>query len=213
MVLKTIFGNSLQKTLKIAGNRGKDIGLYINIPKGQYVYIESLIVKEVFIPFIKLGEGLLEIKNFEAYSCGGDSCNIRSSHVHIENFKAYDWKPTRNPRVYHVDIGGQVYAVKRNKITVDPDGTIEDVILENFSIESSNKTVQGFMASEACRYRNIRIGTKSLNCDLAYEYPIVFNTAEDCVIGNKSNVNFKGRVKIANVKKSKWVSKNNKIII
>ena len=213
MILKNILGNTIEKDIHIKGHRNRDIGLYVNVPKGQYVKIENLIVKEVFVPLIKFGEGLLEIGNFEAYSCGGDAFNFRSSNVHVDNFKAYDWKPTRRFASYHTDMGGQIYAVKKNRTDVDPNGTIENIMIKNFHIESNDRLVQGFMASEACRYKNIRIGTESLYCNLAYEYPIVFNTAEDCIIGNKDKVKFSGRVKIANVKNSKWESKNNKVII
>lgn len=213
MILKNISSGGIFKEVSVKGTRHRDIGLQVTVPKGEYVFIDTFRARDVFIPLIKYGEGLLEIRNFDAALCGGDAYNFRASHVHIENYIARDWRPTRQYRSYHTDIGGQIYAVKKDRHTVDPDGMIEDIIIENFHIESENPMVQGFMASEACRYKNIRLGTKSLYCDLKYGYPIVFNTAEDCIIGNKDNVHYTGRVKIANVKDSQWTSRNNQILL
>ena len=213
MIIKNISGSRIIDDISVRGHRGGDIGAYINVPEGEYVYIHSFKARDVFVPLIKFGKGLLEIKHFDAAYCGGDAFNFRNSHVHIENYEARKWRPARKYNRYHTDIGGQIYATKRDRHTIDPDGTIEDIIIKNFRIESTDPMVQGFMASEACRYKNIRLGTESLDCNLAYPYPIVFNTAEDCIIGNDHNVSYTGRIKIANVKNSKWKSSNNTINI
>lgn len=131
-----------------------------------------------------------------------------SSLLSFENFQGQ-----QVIKGYHVDGGGQIYAVKDDGYTVDNSGTINNITIEEVDIVLNGSRTQGFMGSERCRYTHIHIGKKYYSVIMdGYPYHAVFNQLDNSTIGNSSGDVGNSKVRIEAVKPTVHKSYNNTIM-
>ncbi|MEZ5537619.1 MAG: hypothetical protein R3F02_18620 [Thiolinea sp.] len=85
----------------------------------------------------------------------------------------------------HVDAIIQLYATRPDGYTLDPAGIITDIRMPHVRARIKHPKVQAVMGSENNDYDNIHIGTGTLDLEMPYIGPIVFNTLRNSAIGCK----------------------------
>lgn len=83
----------------------------------------------------------------------------------------------------HVDAVAQLYAVKEDGFTLNPEGIITDIRMPNVRARVDNPKVQLVMGSENNDYSDIHIGTERLDIQSSYNMPFVFNTLRESRLG------------------------------
>lgn len=191
MILQEInSGGCFSDIHNIGSDKNLDIGLQVNVPEGEVLYIENLELENVFVGIIKFGLGELRIDNLHIHHFGGDAMNIRGSNVHIENYKVHDCEPTRPYSEYHCDAILQAYDFDTKEI--------HSITINNLDAIIKGDQVQGIILSEAHDYFNINIkGT----IQSEYPYGFVANSLRNSSI----DIGDSG-VKIMNVKESEFGS-------
>jgi hypothetical protein len=92
-ILRKISGG-VYDTIQIEGtNRNTDIGLYIKAE--EPVSIRKLVISNVFIPLVLLGNPMVTIEEVTFKNYGGDAMNIRASNLLIKEYTTYNSTPTR----------------------------------------------------------------------------------------------------------------------
>ena len=147
----------LRELVLIGEDRNLDIGLQVYIPEGARLQIWKLVVRECFVNLVKKGDGELIILEADFAKFGGDGFNIRGSNVRIGKLRVRESTPTRPYEEYHVDAVGQAYALDDDG-EPDPDGLIENIVIDELDVDVSGEKTQGLMLSGACEYRGISIG-------------------------------------------------------
>lgn len=112
---------------------------------------------------------------------------------------------------YHCDGVSQLYAVKPDGYTTDPDGVIENIRIRNIDARLSGRNTQGVMGSGMNRYSNIRLGEDRYQILTdGYPYHTVFNQLDNSTIGGKLNCVILGtQVKVLAAKPTKFHTYNN----
>ena len=137
-------------------------GCMIDSPDGV-VYIGKLIVENVRCPLTLWRSTGVIIDEMITNSTWGDTLNIRRSNLHIKSLYGRDITPKLPYELYHVDTILQAYAVKEDGYTLDKDGVIENIDIDEIDIVTTGTDVNGIMLSELNKYRNFRIGTKKFH--------------------------------------------------
>lgn len=145
------------------------------------LYLKDAFVGLVHMPGAKINLGHLIIK-----AIGGDSINFRFGDVYIKRLTVRGADAWIDYEFYHQDIC-QSYAVFENGYTVNPNGIVRSVTIEEVDIEVYSAQHQIFMLSDG-HFVDWFIGTKSLRIRCVYPYWFVANTLENSVIGNADNV-------------------------
>ena len=207
-------------------DRDKEIGILFKIPKNNTVRIPSIEISNVFIPFVKVGDGELIVDRVILRDYGGDGSNLRSSNFICGSLITRNNTPTRpyttcirkgnesirsclqrhgesvyDPSLlsfithplypgkeviagYHVDAVSQLYAVKENGYTLDPNGIIENIFIDTIDAEVSGSKSQAIAGTEQNRYSNIHLGVTKYRILLdGYKYHAMFNQLDNSVIG------------------------------
>lgn len=126
--------------------------------------------------------------------------------------KAVEWRGKLVLPSYHVDGIAQIYAVDETGYRIHEDGCISNIKMPFIEAELSGAKTQGIMGSEANRYTRFEIGTEGLFIKLdGYKYSIVFNQLDNSQIGSEKSTNINGKVKIKNVKESRFKTRSNTV--
>lgn len=104
----------------------------------------------------------------------------------------------------HVDAIMQLYATLDDGHTLDPNGSISNVVVPNIVAHLANDKTQGIMGSEKCEYTGIKLGTKKFVVNSAgYPYHTSFNSLTDSFIGcGDNNITPGCKIRVMDVKKS-----------
>ena len=182
-----------------------DIGLQIEIPEGETAKFGTVELTNVFVGLVHVS-GNLEIDELHIYEFGGDGVNLRTGNVHIKRLIVHDNTPTRPYNEYHQD-GLQAYAVDEGGYRPDPNGVIENVVIEYVDIRMVGETCQGIACTEACQYVNWQIGTEHLHIEVDYYYSMIFISLQNSVIGCEG-AELNKPIRIQNVKHSAHETQN-----
>lgn len=190
-------------------------GVVIDAPDAV-VFIHLFFVSTVRVPLIVKRVGRLIINHYEPSSFWGDTANFRTGNIYIKHFRPSFIQQRFDYEKYHQDIVFQAYAVKDNGWDIDPNGLIENIVIDNIYVSSALKQVNGIMLSEVCQYRNFQIGTSSLHVDIESPYWLNTNNLQGSVLGggDYSHIGslsgeYEPTVRIQNVKGGDFGSEGN----
>ncbi|MEN9433508.1 MAG: hypothetical protein RLZZ422_1097 [Pseudomonadota bacterium] len=157
-------------------------GLVIDAPD-QVVMIGRANVLNTRVPLIALRCQRLIIEEYHAFGIWGDAHNFRTSNIDIDRYLVHGFQKRFTYEQWHMDTGGQAYAVKANGWEIDTDGVIENIAIRSFESYADIPDANCVMLSELCQYRNINIGTQRLSIITGGDYWLNANNLSDSVLG------------------------------
>lgn len=162
-------------------------GVEINAP-GETVLIKRFQPSHVRYPLIVKRVGKLLIQDYIPHTFWGDTWQFRCGHIYIDRQAPKNIIQRFKYEELHQDIIGQAFAVLDDGHTLDPEGVIEHIHIQELDVCSSLPQVNGLMFSEKNRYRNIHIGQRRLHVGINAPYWLSTNHLEDSAIGGRDNL-------------------------
>lgn len=150
------------------------------------LFADEITVTDAMVGLVHYPHNTIDINKLICTLIGGDSVNLRGNDVHIKTLKVRGSKAWLSYKNYHQDVV-QAYAVKDDGFSVDVDGIIRNVYIENVDIDVRGFEHQVFMLTDS-GFDNWHIGTKSLKIRCDYTYWFSANTLSNSVLGNLDNV-------------------------
>jgi len=114
---------------------------------------------------------------------------------------------------YHVDGVAQLYAVKENGYTLNPEGIIENIDIADIDAKLEGEKTHGIIGSEKNRYSRIWLGYNRYKILTHHHYHTQFNQLDNSWLGGRDNEVYAGcKLLIHPSKKTNFQSFNNVVL-
>ncbi len=179
--------------------------LIIDVPPNETVHIGALDVGHADNCVCWVSGKNLIIDSIYSHHYSEDNVQVRASNMLIKRMRWGDLLPTTSKR--HPDRGIQAYAVEPDGYTLNPNGLIENIEIQDIKGKLLQAIDQFIMLSERNEYSGFFIGGTRFEVEMAgYEWVVSAHTINHSIFGG-DHVKTDGGILIKNRKNSDYETK------
>ena len=179
-------------------NIDQDLGLVVNLKKGDVVNIHRLVIDNTFVPFTFMGEGRINVTgSIECLNWSGDLVDLWACHVFIAKLYGIGHNPTRDYELYHPDA---IQAEKLVNYKGDPSYALCDINIPEIDVTMAGERSAGISLTGRGDNYGLHFGTKKLHLKVPNNDHVVnAYQARECSFGGL-DVDVSGDIYIRNRK-------------